>query len=150
MAWHYNRSGIFSVRSTYHVQWEHRYGSHVVSGTQGSMTGNLQVWNSLWKLQLPSKIKIFGWRALQGLIPCRSILANKHVGNVGSCPICPSGCEDIKHVIFTCDRAKEVWKSLGVWSRIENILHVDHSVILQEIIWMGNRVTSLNDVVSLN
>jgi hypothetical protein len=29
---------------------------------------NNQIWNKLWKLNVPAKIKIFGWRALQGLI----------------------------------------------------------------------------------
>jgi hypothetical protein len=27
VAWHFNRSGLFSVRSAYHLQWEHKYGS---------------------------------------------------------------------------------------------------------------------------
>jgi hypothetical protein len=33
------------------------------------------VWNKLWKLQVLRKIKIFGWRALKGLLPCCAILA---------------------------------------------------------------------------
>ena len=28
------------------------------------------------------------------------------------CPICLSGSEDIKHMIFMCDRAKSVWQLL--------------------------------------
>jgi hypothetical protein len=41
---------------------------------QGNGASDLQVWNKLWKLQVLRKIKIFGWRALKGLLPC-AILA---------------------------------------------------------------------------
>ena len=50
---------------------------------QASGVGRRQVWKKLWKLQVPGKIKIFGWRALHGLIPGRAILANRHIGNTG-------------------------------------------------------------------
>ena len=62
----------------------------------------MKVWDTLWKLKLPSKVKIFGWRALRGFIPCNGILANKHIGNQSSCPVCHLGCEDVMHVQFTC------------------------------------------------
>ena len=28
------------------------------------------------------------------------------------CPICLAGSEDIKHMMFMCDRAKSVWQSM--------------------------------------
>ena len=31
------------------------------------------------------------------------------------CPICLSGSEDIKHMMFMCDRAKSVWQLLLFW-----------------------------------
>lgn len=51
-------------------------------------------------------------------------------------------------MIFTCDRAKEVWKSLGIWSKIEEALHIDRSgsVLLGEIIRRGGREPNLNNV----
>jgi hypothetical protein len=39
---------------------------------------NNQIWNKLWKLNVPAKIKIFGWRALQGLILCCGIFFMLH------------------------------------------------------------------------
>lgn len=65
---------------------------------------------------MPGKIKNFGWRALRGVMPCKAILANRHVIPEGGCPVCHNGAEDIKHLIFTCDRARagmEVDRSLG-------------------------------------
>jgi hypothetical protein len=33
----------------------------------------------IWKLNIPAEIKIFGWRALHGFIPCLGVLANIHI-----------------------------------------------------------------------
>jgi hypothetical protein len=85
---------------------------------QASTASGNQLWKKLWGLKVPGKIKIFGWRALKGLIPCRAILANRHVGNSGNCPVCMHGAEDIKHLLFTCDRARDVWQALGVRERV--------------------------------
>ena len=59
VAWHFNRSGLFSVRSAYHVQWEHKYGSRPGFDQAGG-SNYMKVWDTLWKLKLPSKVKIFG------------------------------------------------------------------------------------------
>lgn len=126
---------LFSVRSAYHVQWQHKFGNNTRMGC-ASGTGNNQVWKTLWDLDIPAKIKNFGWRVLHGIIPCRAILANRHVGNSESCPVGEVACEDIKHMMFTCPRAKEVWCQLGLWERLEGILNEDRSgsVLLQEIL----------------
>ena len=34
VAWHYNRNGLFSVRSAYHLQWENKYTGRL--GEQGA------------------------------------------------------------------------------------------------------------------
>ena len=78
-------------------------------------------------MKVTAKIKIFGWRALKGLLPCRAILANRHVGDSGGCPVCQSGAEDITHMIFTCERAKKVWRSLGIEEKIQSLTLTDRS-----------------------
>jgi hypothetical protein len=112
---------------------------------QANTASRSRLWKSLWKLKVPAKIKIFGWRALKGLLPCRAILANRHVGDAGGCPICQNGAEDIKHMIFTCDRAKQVWCSLGIEEKIQRLLMTDHSgsVILEEIFTRDDQVHTL-------
>jgi hypothetical protein len=44
--------------------------------------------------------------------------------------------EDIKHLLFTCDRTRGVWQTLGVCERVQNYLDVDpsDSVVIDEII----------------
>ena len=65
-----------------------------------------------------------------------AVLANQHISNIGGCLVCKNGAEDIKDVIFTCDRAKAVWSSLGVWEKILEVIGTDRSgsVIIEEVI----------------
>lgn len=145
VVWHYNRSGLFSVRSAYHCQWDCKFGPRC-NQVQANTASRSQLWKNLWKLKLPGKIKIFGWRVLKGLLPCRSMLASRHIGEAGGCPVCQNGAEDVKHMMFTCNRAKEVWHSLGMWEKIECFLITDRSrsVVLEEIIRRCERVTNLD------
>jgi len=106
-------------------QWMHKFGANRL-GEHASGVGD-EVWSHLWQLAVPGKIKIFGWRVLHGLIPCRGIFTNRHIENSSSCPACHGGCEDTKHLLFTCNRAKDIWLKLGVWQEIERILEVDRS-----------------------
>jgi hypothetical protein len=94
------------------------------------------VWKKLWKLSIPAKVKIFGWRALHGLIPCFGILANQHIITNSGCPVCLVGCEDIMHTLFTCMRAKKIWEKLGLLSVIEDVVSIDRAgaIALEHII----------------
>jgi hypothetical protein len=104
------------------------------------------LWNKLWRLKVSGKIKIFGWWALKGLMPCRAILANRHVGESGGCPVCQHGAEDIKHMMFTCDRARVVWRSLGIWERLQRFLATvrSGSVIIDDIIRREEQIDALD------
>ena len=61
-------------------------------------------------------------------------------------PVCRTGAEDIKHMIFTCDRAKAVWSSIGLGQKIADLLIVDRSgsIVLEEVIRGGEQVQRLD------
>jgi hypothetical protein len=127
IAWSYTKHGRYSVRSGYHLQWRHEFGA---SAGQLALPGSSAlnpVWKILWQLKIPSKIKIFIWRALHGILPLKSILANRHVGNTGGCPICQLGPEDIMHLMFHCSAARDMWTSLGLHEIIDDFMSVDRS-----------------------
>jgi hypothetical protein len=60
------------------------------------------VWKTLWKMQVPGKVKIFAWHALHGILPLKSIMVNRHIGTSGQCPICSLQEEDVMHLLFQC------------------------------------------------
>ena len=52
------------------------------------------------------------------------------------------------HVLFTCQRAQAIWRCLGVWDRIREVIVEDHSgsVILEEILRRNVMLSELNNV----
>ena len=52
------------------------------------------------------------------------------------------------HVLFTCQRAQAIWRCLGVWDRIQEVVVEDHSgsVILEEILRRNVMLSELNNV----
>jgi hypothetical protein len=108
IAWGFTSNGKYSVRSGYHLQWWHEFGP---SAGQLSLPGssiNNPVWKELWKLHIPSKVKKIVWRALHGILPLKCILANRHIGDSGECPVCHQGPEDVSHLLFKCPTAREL------------------------------------------
>ena len=60
----------------------------------------------------------------------------------------PDDCEDIKHLLFTCSRAKEIWQRLGVWRKLERVLESDRSgsVLVADLIKISRTLEKLNSV----
>jgi hypothetical protein len=48
-------------------------------------------------------------------------------------------------MIFSCDRARAVWTSIGVWENLRYLLDTDRSgsIVLEEIIYRGEQVHGL-------
>jgi hypothetical protein len=83
IAWSFNKNGRYSVQSGYYLQWRHSFGGR---GGELALPGSSAInpiWKILWRLKLPSKIKIFLWRFLHGIIPVKSTLVNRHIGTNG-------------------------------------------------------------------
>jgi hypothetical protein len=60
------------------------------------------VWKIVWKLKILSKVKKIVWCALHGILPLKSILINRHIGDSNECPLCQLDAEDILHLLFKC------------------------------------------------
>jgi hypothetical protein len=74
-------------------------------------------------------------------------LANRHIAEVSS-PVCQEDCEDIKHVIFSCKRAKEVWRVMGVSEDIQKFIRNDRSgsILVVDAIRVSRPIKHLNQV----
>ena len=90
----------------------------------------------MWKLNVPRKVHIFCWRVLHGILPLKSVLTNRHIGTDGACPICHQDVEDIRHLLFDCYHAKELWKNLGIAEIVEEAKRIDRSgsVIIEHLL----------------
>jgi hypothetical protein len=79
VAWHKTKSFTFSVRCAYYSEWEHQYGGRIIRRDGQGASSQNPMWEILWKLNVPSKVKIFAWRVLNGLISEVGVLASRHI-----------------------------------------------------------------------
>ena len=83
--WVGNNKGVFIVKSAYYIAL-----NLVESSKEGECSYNDPrelLWRKLWHLHIPSKIKIFAWRACIDALPT---MVNLHKRGIGTCDLCPS------------------------------------------------------------
>jgi hypothetical protein len=157
VAWHFTNHGRYTVQSGYHLQWRHQFGPRAAQLSLPGRSSLNPIWKTIWKLKIPGKVTIFIWRALHGIILVKCILAIRHIGTSGACPVCSQGPEDIYHLLFLCPATKEIWQSLGLDQVIEEALHVDRegSTILEHLLQLrdnsmvGFDGAGLKEVISI-
>ena len=76
IAWHPNKSGCFSVKSAYHIEWRCEYRRRAERSDSSDRSTPHEVWKKIWNTKVARKVQIFNWRALHGIIPCLCTLAN--------------------------------------------------------------------------
>jgi hypothetical protein len=121
ISWHPSKSGIFSVKTAYHMEWESQHGAKLRRTSDYSSSSTLPIWKTIWALNVPAKIKIHCWRSLLGAIPCNGILANRHRQHSSQCPLCKSDYESVRHAFFLCPRVREIWSVLGMEELVVHI-----------------------------
>jgi hypothetical protein len=125
ISWHFTKTGVFSVRSCYHVEWEFQHGRKLRRTSGFGTSSTLPIWKTVWSLNVPAKIKIHLWRSLLGAIPCNGVLANRHMRPSSQCTLCQSDCESIRHAYFLCPRVTEIWRKLGLWEFISHVCSME-------------------------
>ncbi|KAK2664585.1 hypothetical protein Ddye_003159 [Dipteronia dyeriana] len=127
--WHFNRSGVYSVRSGYKV------GKSLVCRESSSSSNALEAWwKFLWGLKLPNKIIIFIWKACSNWLPAHLNLAKRGMSIDLGCPICRKKPESTRHALWGCSKLKQT----GARSD-ENLVG-----------WALNFVNELNEACSLH
>jgi ribonuclease HI len=110
-SWHFENNGQFSVRSCYRalaatkrVREDWLDGNSAASDT----TKEEKAWSKLWKISVPSKIRLFLWRLAKHSIPTEDIRHHRQMAPTPACSIC--GLEDSwRHSLIECNPARCVW-----------------------------------------
>lgn len=79
-------------------------------------------WNSIWKLQIPPRVRAFLWRLAQQCLPTRSNLLASGIPCDDTCVTCEQLAESQIHVFFICPKAISFWELLGVDHIIRDLL----------------------------
>lgn len=100
LLWIPNKSGEYSVSSGYLVARQLSKESDWVECSTGVVGGPM--WKTLWKLKVPNKIKVFGWRACRNVLPTRVNLAQKRIIQDNRCEACKTEPETVIHALWNC------------------------------------------------
>ena len=65
------------------------------------------LWNKIWHLNIPEKIKFLAWQACVNGLPTKVNLQIRGISNGVLCPGCDRVPESISHALIECEVAKE-------------------------------------------
>lgn len=90
-AWHYEKTGICTVRSAYRLAVRLEDRDRNVQGSSSSPWGERSMWNKVWKLQVPEKVRIFIWRVISAGLPTKLNKWKRTLETSKVCSICGIG-----------------------------------------------------------
>ncbi|KAL0006567.1 hypothetical protein SO802_008069 [Lithocarpus litseifolius] len=74
--WKHSKDGNFTVKSAYKVATSLLKKEDWAESSGGGVS---RVWAAIWKLRIPNKMKVFGWRVCHDILPTRGNLKKKLV-----------------------------------------------------------------------
>ena len=129
MAWHYDKKGIFSVKSAYKVQMEDNR-RRSVRGVQGTSAGSSlqkEHWAGIWAMNCPGKIKHFIWRLAHNSLVVRMNLERRGLELDTRCVMCNRLNEDSAHLLFKCKFAKHLCWELGLEEKQQHLSELQNA-----------------------
>ena len=123
-AWHYDIKGFFSVRSAYRMinaikfqreDWLEHRGGHL------NQAREKKSWSLLWKVKVPSKVRIFAWRLSHTSLPTGTMRHRRKMVDSPACSLCGAENDTWRHSLFDCRMARCVW-ALGDEEILEHVI----------------------------
>ncbi|KAG2574039.1 hypothetical protein PVAP13_7KG295601 [Panicum virgatum] len=110
IAWHFERTGVFSVKSAYKLALNLRT---LGANTSGSKFQNRsRLWNYIWKADVPPKVRIFAWRLAKNALPTNENKKARHILETSTCAICGFEAETAFHAVVSCPHARDLFEAM--------------------------------------
>ncbi|KAL6210288.1 hypothetical protein ACLB2K_015521 [Fragaria x ananassa] len=110
LAWHFDKHGMYRVKSGYHVARTTDCIAWSASSSDNTGRARRKYWSKVWKAQVPPKVRGFIWRLCRDIVPTRAALHKKfHVSDM-TCVFCNKGVETGLHLFRDCSVACIFWK----------------------------------------
>lgn len=108
-AWQYNTA----IKAQWEDWLEHRSGDSNSSVDKKS-------WMFLWKVKIPSKVRVFVWRLAHTSLPTGSVRCSRNMSESDACSICGAAEDTWRHSLFDCQMARCTW-ALGDQELLEHV-----------------------------
>jgi hypothetical protein len=106
VAWHYDQSGVFSVKSAYRLAYNLQHGVRWYAGNSENHDNTRNMWKLFWNANVPKKVRIFGWRAARDNLATKRNKLKRTLETDGICNICGREEEDSFHAIVRCTKSR--------------------------------------------
>ena len=106
LGWHYNDSGLYTVKSGYWLA------THM-PGNEPNVTpspGLHAFKTSIWRMKTTPKIQHFLWRILSNALAAGTVLVRRNITTNSLCKRCNRAEETIEHLFFYCEYVQEIWR----------------------------------------
>ncbi|KAK4406431.1 hypothetical protein Sango_0649600 [Sesamum angolense] len=98
LVWYYSSSGLFTVRSVYHLICSLENSP----GLNSLFVNEHAWWRFVWQAKVPNKIKVFIWKTCLNALPTSRNLLQRMPRSFSVCLHCKSEGEDVFHVLVSC------------------------------------------------
>ncbi|CAN6699322.1 unnamed protein product [Malus baccata var. baccata] len=108
LVWNASKNGKYSVKSGYRWLQSASLASrdHRLPRTRAILKN---LWNLVWSLPVPAKIRLFFWMSLHRGIATQDTLFQRRVSLSPICPICKCQVETIEHIFLQCLWVTAIW-----------------------------------------
>ncbi|XP_004301837.1 PREDICTED: putative ribonuclease H protein At1g65750-like [Fragaria vesca subsp. vesca] len=103
LIWHFDKHGLYSVRSGYHLAGG--VNADQSRGSSSSPAGSNKTWKQVWKVRVLPKVKSFVWRLMRNILPTKVALSKKICMEEQLCPFCRTENETALHLFKECSGA---------------------------------------------
>jgi hypothetical protein len=93
-------------------------------------------WTALWKVQIPSKLRVFLWRLVKQSIPTADVRHHHNMSPDSACSLC-GVVDSWHHSLLECTMSKCVW-ALAPASITQHMMHTSEPEAKQWIFTMIN------------
>jgi ribonuclease HI len=114
IAWQFEKSGIFSVKSAYRLALSND-DNLGTTGSSSSPMGERIVWKQVWKLPVRPKVWTFIWKFIHNALPTNENRHYRHISTDALCEMCNCDSEDSYHATIMCPHAKALRKAMRRW-----------------------------------
>lgn len=101
LTWPYNPKREYTVKSSY--QFLQREFLNAQPG-QSDFLGLKPLWQAIWNLPVPNKVKNLVWKAVKNSQPSKENLVRRKIIQDNCCDLCREHKEDVKHAIYNCPK----------------------------------------------
>ena len=83
---------------------------------QVSTNDEKQLWNGVWSMRVPPKVKTLLWRTCREAMPTKSALFRRTILTDSLCVRSQAHSEDSMHALWSCPELDSMWSDMELWS----------------------------------